>query len=110
MGAMRSKRTMIWSLWLLCPIVLADDSHNFHPCFVMFMTPGAVKCSISLGGASHDSANHPQSDTLLMKGGRHTDSDCFRTVYGDSGEHCLNTQLFTLLFLCWYDREPAIVE
>nr|XP_037278182.1 uncharacterized protein LOC119171485 [Rhipicephalus microplus] len=72
------------------------------------MSSRADKCGKRFA-KSHKWRHHLQGNDMQMQGRYLSGYDCFETVYGDSdGSNCLDSTLFSLLFLCWNDREPVL--
>uniref|UniRef100_A0A131Z1Z8 Lipocalin n=1 Tax=Rhipicephalus appendiculatus TaxID=34631 RepID=A0A131Z1Z8_RHIAP len=104
MQNMLSKWTMIWSLWLLCPIVLAGEFWH-HPCYYKFVRSGLAECKKRLGG-SEDPDDYRRHVTMRSWNEDESRPDqCFQDVYGPSDEECLSSKKFRSLFLCLWDRK-----
>ncbi|KAL1433316.1 hypothetical protein MTO96_012619 [Rhipicephalus appendiculatus] len=104
MQSMLSKWTMIWSLWLLCHLVLAGAYRRHHPCYKKFAHSGLAECRERLVAASKASQDHGGYDNKRSwnEGGSMFE-DCFYKTYGSSDSQCLNPTKFKSAFLCLWD-------
>uniref|UniRef100_A0A6G5A5E0 Putative conserved secreted protein n=1 Tax=Rhipicephalus microplus TaxID=6941 RepID=A0A6G5A5E0_RHIMP len=102
---MPSMWTMICSLWLLCPTVLADDI-EIHTCMVQLAGTAWEECTGKY--VKKDDDKNQSLHDVVSRIGR--DFDCFFIVYGRYTTDCFNVKKFTKLVLCWWDKEPDTVQ